>query len=103
MPDKSFLQAMQDLQAKIATNYQESINRMILQRITATNAALAIQDENMRDMITDELIAGQIIALLALLRDLQIIDDNQCSEFTAYLQRRLIFQQGELASWNTAS
>ncbi|HET8842937.1 MAG TPA: hypothetical protein VFN35_15850 [Ktedonobacteraceae bacterium] len=99
MSDKSFSQAMQDLRDKIAVSCHESISRMLLQRTTATDATRDIQDENMRDIVTDELIASQIIALLALLRDLQVVDEEQYKEFVTYLQRHRLFQNGELIAW----
>jgi hypothetical protein len=99
MQDKSFLQATQDLQNRIVGNFQESINHMLLHGATATDATGDIQDEKMRDVVTDELITGQIIALLALMRDLRLLDGAQYDEFTAYLLRALFSQHGELRPW----
>lgn len=93
MQDKSFLQAMQDLQDRAANHSQEAIYHMILHRTTATNATLEIPDEKMRSIVTNELLTGQIIALLALMRDLRIIDEKQFEEFTTYLGHALASQQ----------
>lgn len=90
---------MQDLQGEIAANCWGSINHMLLHHTTATNAARDIQDDNMRDVVTNELIVGQIIALLTFLKDLRLIDKAKCDEFTAYLQRNTIFQPDELTRW----
>lgn len=92
MQDKSFLQAMQDVQQRVSGHIEESIQQMLLQRITATHAAEAIQDESLRAAVTNELITGQIIALLALLKESGIIDKTQYAELTAYLRRSLISQ-----------
>lgn len=92
MQDKNFLQAVQDLQ-ELATNHiEEAIQHMLLLRTTATHATGIIQDESMRAVVTNELITGQIIALLALLRDNGILGEAQYDEFTTYLQRSLISQ-----------
>lgn len=93
MQDKSFLQAMQDVQQRVSGHIEESIQRMLLQRITATHATETIQDESLRALVTDELMTGQIITLLALLKDGGIIDKTQYDEFTAYLRRSLLSQQ----------
>ncbi len=100
MQDKSFLQAMQDLQDRISGNIQESLHHMLLHRTTATNAALEIQDEKVRAVVTNELITGQIIALLALMRDLHILSETQYDEFTTYLQRSLASQYGDFTMWS---
>jgi hypothetical protein len=90
MQDKSFLQAMQDLENRFSNNFQASINHMLFYGTTAANATIDIQDEKMRTVVNNALISGQIIALLKLMRDLRILDDGQCSEFTAYLERSLL-------------
>jgi hypothetical protein len=87
MQDKSFSQAMQDVQAKVSNHVEEAVQRMLLYHTTATHATVPIQDEYMRAVVTNELISGQIIALLALLRDEGILDKAQYSEFTTYLRR----------------
>ncbi len=89
MQDKSFLQAMQDIQKRVSDHVEESIQRMLLYRMTAAHATGAIQDESMRAVVTNELMTAQIIALLALLRDGGILDDTQYAEFTAYLRHSL--------------
>jgi predicted metalloenzyme YecM len=100
MQDKSFLQAMQDLENRFSNNFQASINHMLLYGSTATNATVEIKDEKMRTVINNALISGQIIALLTLMRDLRILDDVQCDEFTAYLERSLASQHSEVMLWN---
>ncbi len=102
MQDKSFLQATQDLQDRITDTFHESINHMLLHRATATNATEDIQDEKMRAVVTDELITGQIIALLSLMRDLRLLDGGQYDEFTAYLLRSLASQHGDFITWSNS-
>jgi hypothetical protein len=100
MQDKSFLQAMQELENRFSDNFQESINRMLLSGTTATNATLDIKDEKMRTVVNNALISGQITALLRLMRDMRILDDVQCTEFTAYLERSLVSQHSEVMLWD---
>lgn len=92
MQDKSFLQAMQDLQDRVSSNFQEAIHAMLLHRTTAVNATVDIQNERMRTVVTNELITGQIIALLAFMKDLQILDEGQYGEFATYLRQALTAQ-----------
>lgn len=89
MQDKTFSQAMLDLEERVSSHSQEAMYRMLLQRTTATVATVDIADEKMRTIVTNELIHGQINALLALLRDLHVLDEGQYAEFTAYLRRAL--------------
>jgi hypothetical protein len=98
--DKSFLQATQDLQDRLTDNFHESINHMLLHRATVTNATVDIQDEKMRAIVTSELITGQIIALLSLMRDLRLLDGAQYDEFTTYLLHSLVSQHGEFITWH---
>jgi hypothetical protein len=93
MQDKSFLQAMQDVQERISYQVNETIQRMLLYRMTATHASVFIGDESMRALVTNELLASQIVALLSFLRDGGVLDEAQYGEFAAYLQRSLLSQQ----------
>jgi hypothetical protein len=92
MQDKSFLQAMQGVQERVSSHIEESIQQMLLHHMTAARATRAIQDENMRAVVTNELMTGQIIALLALLKDWGILDETQYTEFATYLRRSLVSQ-----------
>ena len=87
MQDKSFLQAMQDLQDRVSNNFLDTINHMLIHR--TTNATLNIQDEKMRAVVKNTLITGQIIALLTLMKEMGILDETQYDEFTAYLMHSL--------------
>ena len=91
MQDKSFQQALQDLQDRVAQDFQVSINHMLQHRTTVTNATVAIEDEKVRALVSDMLMTGQIVALLGLLKDLSLLDEVQYKEFTAYLLRSLTF------------
>jgi hypothetical protein len=93
MQGKSFLQAMQDVQERISYQVNETIQRMLLYRMTATHASVFIGDESMRALVTNELLASQIVALLSFLRDGGVLDEAQYGEFAAYLQRSLLSQQ----------
>ena len=87
MQDKSFLQAIEDLQDRISSNYQETINHMLQHGTTVGDATLHIEDEKMRTLVSDMLMNGQIIALLALMRDLRLLGNAQYEELAAYLRR----------------
>lgn len=87
MQDKSFLQAMRE---KVSNQIEEAIHRMLLNRTTATRATTAIPDESLRAVVTGELITGQIIALLTLLKEGGLLDETQYGEFTAYLRQTLV-------------
>jgi hypothetical protein len=89
MQDKSFLQAMQDLQDRVSNNILDTINYMLVHRTTVTNAILNIQDEKMRAVVKNTLITGQMIALLTLMKEMGILDETQYDEFTAYLMHSL--------------
>lgn len=102
MQDKSFLQAVQDLQDRVSCNFQESMNHMLLYRTTATDATLAIEDEKVRAVVTNELITDQLIALLTLMKDLRMLDKEQYNEFIAYLLRALASQHSEVTTWNNS-
>ncbi len=85
MQDKSFLQAIEDLQDRISSHLQDAVGHMLAHRTTVAKATLDIKDEKMRAVVTDMLITGQIIALLTLMRELRMLDEAQYDEFTTYL------------------
>ena len=87
MQDKSFLQAVEDLQDRISNNYQETVNHMLQHGTTVADATLHIEDEKMRTLVSDMLMNGQIIALLGLMRDLSLLGKAQYEELAAYLRR----------------
>lgn len=100
MQDKSFLQAMQDLQDRISSDFQGSISHMLLHQATTADATSNIKDEKMRAAITNVLICGQIISLLGLMRDLHLLDKAQYDEFTTYLLRTLTSRYEDFAVWS---
>ena len=85
MQDKSFQQAIQELHSNLSTGFQNALSRMISYRTTATNATSDIKDENVRTVVTKTLIVGQITVLLALMRDMHMLDEMQYNEFETYL------------------
>lgn len=91
MQDKSFLQAMQDLQDRLSNNILNTIDHMLVHRTTVTNATLNIQDEKMRVVVKNTLITGQMIALLTLMKEMGILDEMQYDEFTTYLMHSLTY------------
>ncbi|MBE3558755.1 MAG: hypothetical protein IMW89_05940 [Ktedonobacteraceae bacterium] len=95
MQDKSFLQAIQDLQDRISDNFYESVQHMLLHRTSAVDATLSIEDEKMRTIITNALIVAQIITLLALMRDLHFLGETQYKEFRSYLLQAFAAQHRE--------
>ncbi|GER92104.1 hypothetical protein KDW_62660 [Dictyobacter vulcani] len=102
MQDKTFSQAVQDLQERISSNLEDSMNHMLLHRTTASDATLEIQDDKVREVVTNELITDQLIALLSLMRDLRMLDKEQYDEFTDYLQRALAAQHHVVTNWKTS-
>jgi len=98
MQDKSFLQAIQELQDRMADSFQESIGRMLLYRMTVTSATEDIKDEKVRMVVANVLITGQLVALLRLMRDMRFISEKQCSEFIAYLLASLSNEHGEFTT-----
>ena len=92
MQDKSFLQAIEDLQDRISSNFQDAIGDMLVHGTTVAKATSGIKDEKMRAVVTNMLITGQIIALLTLMRELRILDEAQYDEFTTYLLHSLSSQ-----------
>ena len=89
MQDKSFLQAIEDLQDRISSSFQETISHMLWHGTTVADATLNIKDEKMRTVVTNMLMTGQIIALLTLMRDLRLLGKAQYEELTTYLRRTL--------------
>lgn len=89
MQDRTYQQAIEELRDRISGDFQSSVNHMLLHRTSATDATLNIKDENVRTIITDALIAGQIITLLTLMRDLSLLDETQHHEFISYVLRSL--------------
>jgi Pyruvate/2-oxoacid:ferredoxin oxidoreductase gamma subunit len=92
MQDKSFLQAIEDLQDRLSSNFQDAIGHMLVHRTTVAKATLDIKDEKMRAVVTNMLMTGQLIALLTLMKDLRILDEAQYDEFTTYLLHSLASQ-----------
>lgn len=85
MQDKTFQQAIQDLQGKMMNGMQDTVCRMIEHRTTVTHASSEIQDEKIRAFVQRTLLIGQMITLLGMMKDMQIINECQYKEFTAYL------------------
>jgi Pyruvate/2-oxoacid:ferredoxin oxidoreductase gamma subunit len=87
MQDKSFRQALLDVENRIAKDFHASINSMLLHQTNVTHATRAIEDENVRALVTNMIMTGQIVVLLGLLKDLHLLDEVQYNELTAYLLR----------------
>ncbi len=85
MQDKNFRQAVQDLQGRLISGFQDALCHLIEDRTTVTSATSGIQDENVRAVVTRTLIVGQMIALLDVMKDVQILTDAQHYELTAYI------------------
>lgn len=92
MQDKSFPQAIQDLQERLSNDFQDTIDHMLMYRTTVTKASSDIQDEKMRAIVKNTLVTGQMIALFALMKEMHILDDAQYDEFTTYLMHALVQQ-----------
>lgn len=92
MQDKSFQQAIQELQDKLVGNFQDTISRMSKQRTTVREATAGIQDERVRTVVASVLIRGQMIALFTLMRDMQFLDDAQYNELTEFLMNSITYE-----------
>jgi hypothetical protein len=98
MQDKSFQQAIQELHSSLSDGFQDALCRMISYRTTVADAAADIQDEKVRTVVTKTLIVGQINVLLAMMREMQILNDAQYDEFTAYLMQTCSYQPHDVRS-----
>ena len=92
MQDKTFVQAIQDLQDRLSNHFLDTIGHMLVHRTTVAKATLHIQDEQMRAVVKNTLITGQMIALFALMKEMGILDETQYDEFTAYLMHSLTYR-----------
>ena len=92
MPDKSYVQAIQDLHDRLSRHSLDTIAHILTHRTTVSQATLNIQDEHMRAVVKNTLIADQMVALLALMKELGILDSSQYDEFRAYLMHSLTSQ-----------
>ena len=92
MQDKSYVQAIQDLQDRLSHQFLETLGHMLAHRTTVDNATLHIEDEKVRAVVKNTLITGQIIALLALMKEMGLLDETQYDEFTAYLKHALPYR-----------
>ena len=92
MQDKSYLQAIQDLQDRLSSDFQKTLGHMLAHRTTVAKASSNIEDEKVRALVKNTLITGQMIALLTLMKDMGILDETQYDEFTAYLMHALTYQ-----------
>ena len=91
MPDKSYVQAIQDLQDRLSSHSLDTIAHMLTHRTTVSEATFNIQDEQMRAAVKHTLITGQIVALLTLMKELGILDESHYDEFRAYLMHSLTY------------
>jgi hypothetical protein len=92
MQDKSFLEAIQDLQDRLSSDFQKTLGHMLVYRTTVSNASSHIQDEKVRAVVKNTLITGQMISLLTLMKEMGILDETQYDEFTAYLIQSLTYR-----------
>ena len=92
MPDKSYVQAIQDLQDRLSSHSLDTIAHMLTHRTTVSQATCNIQDEHMRTVVKNTLITGQMVALLTLMKDMGILDESHYDEFRAYLRHSLTYQ-----------
>ena len=92
MQDKSYLQAIQDLQNRLSSHSLETIAHMLTHRTTVSQATFNIQDERMRAVVKNTLMTGQMVALLTLMKEMGILDETHYEEFRAYLMHSLTDQ-----------
>jgi hypothetical protein len=92
MQDKTFLQAIRDLQDRLSNDFQNAVGYLLLHRMTTAKATSDIEDEHVRSVVQSTLITGQMIALFGLLKEMRILDEAQYNEFAVYLIRSLTHQ-----------
>jgi hypothetical protein len=90
--DKSFVEAIQDLQDRLSSDFQKTLSHILVHRTTVAKASLNIQDEKVRAIVKNTLITGQMITLLTLIKEMGILDETQYDEFAAYLMQSLTYQ-----------
>jgi len=90
--DKSFVQALQELQDRLASDYEKTLGHMLVHRTTVGEASLHIQDEKVRAVVTHTLLTSQMMALLALMKDLGMLGERHYEECAAYLLQALLSQ-----------
>ena len=95
MQDKSYRQAIQDLQDRLSNHFLDAIAHMLTHRTTVSKATLNIEDENMRAVVKNTLITGQMMALFTLMKEMGILDETHYEEFRAYLMHSLMYQPGD--------
>jgi hypothetical protein len=96
MQDKSFQQALQEMQGRMVGGFQYAVYHMLQYRTTVTEATSGIRDEKMRGVVRKILIVGQIIVLLMVMKEMRIINEVQYDEFTAYLKHSLSYELHDL-------
>jgi hypothetical protein len=89
MHDKTFVQALQDLQDRISNDLHGSLGHMLMHGSTVSSATSDIEDERIREVVKNTLITGQMIALFTMMKELNILDEAQCEEFIAHVKRSL--------------
>ena len=92
MPDKSYVQAIQELQDQLSSYSLDTIAHMLTHRTTVSQATFNIQDERMRAVVKNTLMTGQMVALLTLMKEMGILDETHYEEFRAYLMHSLTYQ-----------
>ncbi len=92
MQDKSFVEAIQDLQDRLSSDFQKTLGHMLVHRTTAAEATLNIQDEKVRAVVKHTLITSQMIALLTLMKEMGILGETHYDELAAYLMQSLFYQ-----------
>ena len=92
MQDKSYVQAIQDLQDRLSLQFLETLGHMLMRRTSVDKATLHIEDEKVRAIVKNALITGQMMASFSLMKEMGFLDEMQYEEFTAYLMRSLIYR-----------
>jgi hypothetical protein len=90
--DKSFADAIQDLQDRLSSDFHKTLGHMLLHCTTVAEATLHIQDEKVRAIVKNTLITSQMIVLLTLMKEMGILGETQYDEFAAYLMQSLTYQ-----------
>ena len=90
--DKTFKQALEELNTRIAKNIQDAILARIERLIggaTVAEVTADIDDERMRRTVSDLLLYLQVDALIASLEALGVLNHKQVEEIHVYLRDRL--------------
>lgn len=96
MQDKTFKQAMEELTDRIASQLRQEIlshTDFLDKGQTVAEATADIQDERMREVVKDMILAFSVLSLVDTLHALGTLNQEQANELHMYLSSRLLSEQ----------